>query len=274
MATLPSPRIDASAEPTINHQFRELASQPWNARFVARRRVAEREASHWLTRLQHYALFSNISPRERQEIVSVARYQELSRGKTIYLEGDPAQQVVMLTSGSAKVVQYGKDGTEVIVRLCGPGELVGTLGLCPKGRHCATARALQPSEALIWDVGVFDFLSNRFPVLRFNTALILVKQLRDIEDRFREIATCRVAARLSRQIVRLMGQVGHRDNGLVEISISREELAQLIGTTLFTVSRLLSDWDKRGIVVARRNAVLVRDFNSLEGLADTESNSA
>jgi CRP-like cAMP-binding protein len=116
-------------------------------------------------------------------------------------------------------------------------------------------------------------MASRFPALRFNAGLILVKQLREIEDRFREIATCRVAARLSRQIVRLVEQVGHRDNGVVEISISREELAQLIGTTLFTVSRLLSDWDRRGIIVARRNAVLVRDFKSLEDLAETESNS-
>ena len=91
MATLSSPRVDASAEVSINHQFRELAYQPWNTRSVARRPVAERAACHWSAQLQHYVLFSSISPRERQEIVSVARYQEISRGKTIYLEGDLAQ---------------------------------------------------------------------------------------------------------------------------------------------------------------------------------------
>jgi len=110
-------------------------------------------------------------------------------------------------------------------------------------------------------------MSKRFPVLRFNAARILAKQLEDIEDRFREMATCRVEVRLSRQIVRLIEQVGHPNNGGVEISISREELAQLIGTTMFTVSRLLSEWDERGIVSARRESVLVRNLKALEDLS-------
>jgi len=230
----------------------------------------DRIATHKPALIREFSLFSNVAARECEEIIGAARRRELARGQTIHIEGDPVQQVVLLTSGSAKIVQFGQNGSAVILRLCGPGELVGTLGLSTHGRHCATAQALRPSEALVWDTSTFESLSHRFPTLRMNTALILGRQLRDMENRFREISTERVAARLSRQIVRLMNQVGHHhENSAVEISISREELAQLIGTTLFTVSRLLSDWDKRGIVKTRREAVLVHDLKALEDLSDT-----
>jgi len=81
---------------------------------------------------------------------------------------------------------------------------------------------------------------------------------------------CRVAVRLSHQLVRLLNQVGRRVNGAIEIRLSREELAQLTGTTLFTVSRLLSDWNDRGIVSTRRESVSVRNFQALARLAESE----
>ena len=217
--------------------------------------------------LQGWTLFLGISPQDRQEIVRAARKCEFPRGHTIQIEGDPVRQVVLLMSGSAKLVQIGQNGTEVILRLCGPGELVGTLGLASQGLHCATAQALRPCEALVWDMRGFDLLFQRFQELRLNTALILVKQLKDMNDRFREISTECAASRLSHQIMRLIDQVGYRENGAVQIDISREELAQLIGTTMYTVSRALAEWDRRGIVRSGRGTLSVQNPKELERLS-------
>jgi CRP-like cAMP-binding protein len=219
------------------------------------------------TPLRGWALFSGISSRGREEIVRVARKCEFRRGHTVHVEGDPVRQVVLLMSGSAKLVQLGQNGTEVILRLCGPGELVGTLGIASQCLHCATAQALRPCEALVWDIRGFDLLFQRFQELRLNTALILVKQLKDMDDRFREICTECAASRLSHQIMRLIDQVGYRKNGAVQIDISREELAQLIGTTMYTVSRLVAEWDKKGIVRAGRGTVSVQNLKELEHLS-------
>ena len=98
---------------------------------------------------------------------------------------------------------------------------------------------------------------ERFPTLRSNTARILGRRLEKLEERFREISTEKVASRVSSEVVRLLNQMGERINGELQISLSREELGQLTGTTLFTVSRLLSEWEGRGILIARREAVLV-----------------
>jgi CRP/FNR family transcriptional regulator, nitrogen oxide reductase regulator len=229
----------------------------------------EAATSHRVTLVQHFPLFSNLSPRDCAEVVSKAREREYPRSHTIHLEGDPVRQVVLLTSGSAKMIQFGPNGSAVILRVYGPGELIGTLGLSTEGRHCSTAQALRHSTALVWDAIDFECMSKQYPAMRLNVAYTFSKQLGDMQDRFREISTERVASRLSRQIVRLMGQIGHRSNGTVEISISREELAQLVGTTLFTVSRLLSDWDKRGIVKTARESVSVHNVQSLQELSET-----
>jgi CRP-like cAMP-binding protein len=132
------------------------------------------------------------------------------------------------------------------------------------------AQALSASKALVWDAVVFESIAQRIPVLRHNTTDILLRRLEDLEERFREVSTEKVSARLSHEIVRLLNQVGRRVNGVVEIRLSREELAQLVGTTLFTVSRLLSEWDQQGIVSARREAVSVCNLHALVELSEIE----
>jgi CRP-like cAMP-binding protein len=219
-------------------------------------------------RVQYFPLFANIAQSDRAHIVAAGRERLLTRGQTIHVEGDDQRLVVLLTSGSAKMTQYGQDGSAVILRLCGAGELVGTIANLPHARSRSTSQALTSCASLIWESNVFESLSDRFPSLRHNVAGILHKQLEEMEDRFREISTECVASRLSRQILRLVERMGTRSNGSIQINITREELGQLIGTTLFTVSRLLSEWDRQGIVRTRREGFSVENLKALAEMID------
>lgn len=221
-------------------------------------------------RVQQFPLFLNISPADCREIVSAAQEKEFLRRQTMFFQGDPARQILLLAAGCVKITQLGQNGTEVILRLIGPGELVGTTGLFLRCNHGSTARTLQASAALVWDAAVFEALAERFPVLRDNAARILGLHFQQLEERFREISTERVARRLGLEIARLLNQVGQRVNGAVKISLSREELAQLTGTTLFTVCRLLSQWEQKGIVTTGRETVMVKDPQALEELWESE----
>ena len=217
-----------------------------------------------------FPLFSNISPIDCREIVSTADDMEFLRRQTIYFEGDPIRQIMLLTSGCVKITQVGLNGAEVILRLVGPRDVVGAVGGGARINHCSTARALRSSTALVWDAGIFEAILEQFPTLRRNSARILDLRLEEIEERFREVSTEKVAPRLSSQIARLLQQVGQCVNGAVEISLSREELAQLTGTTLFTVSRLLSNWEQRGIVRTRREGLTVCKLQALIELSESE----
>jgi CRP-like cAMP-binding protein len=213
--------------------------------------------------MQSLPIFFNLSPTERRDIVSAAHEKEFARRQTIFLEGAPCKQVVLVLAGCVKTTQLGPSGCEVILRLSGPGELVGALESCLGSNNLVTAKTTQPTTALVWETHIFEHISDRFPVLRRNTARLLGVRLQELEERFREISTQKVAPRLSQQLIRLSNQLRQHTKGALEISLSREELAQLTGTTLFTVSRLLSHWERQGIVSTRREAVVVRNLQAL-----------
>jgi CRP-like cAMP-binding protein len=224
--------------------------------------------------VQHFPLFSGISLSDCISIVSTAQERRYPRRQTIFFEGDPIKQVVLLTSGCVKITQVGPNGQEVILRVNGPGEMVGALGSAPCvgrcGEHCSTARTVDRSSALIWEAVQFEAIADRFPSLHRNTAHVLERRLHELEERFREISTEKVSPRLSSQLVRLAKQVGKQTEGCVEVALSRHELAQLTGTTLFTVSRLLCQWEVLGLVSPRREAVLLRNVQGLVELSQEE----
>lgn len=194
--------------------------------------------------------------------------RSFSRGEMLFCEGDSVQRVLLLDSGLAKVTQLGASGTEVILRFGVPGDVLGAERLKSSGCHSTTAWAFRPCRALIWEAAVFRSLVERFPVMRENMVQILEEHLRELQQRFREVATEKVGARVARQLMRLLEQMGRPVNGAVELSLSREDLAQMTGTTLFTVSRLLSAWELRGILTPRREAVTISDIELLAAVSD------
>jgi CRP-like cAMP-binding protein len=110
-----------------------------------------------------------------------------------------------------------------------------------------------------------------YPQIRKNINQILSGRLQELEERFREVATEKVAKRLALNLLRLLKRVGSQHHAGVQVSLSREELAQMTGTTLFTISRILSKWGEEGFILPRREAVVVCDPSRLSQIGDEES---
>jgi CRP-like cAMP-binding protein len=204
-------------------------------------------------------LFANLLPSDYAKIISHARTQKIARRQTIYFAGDTVKEVLLLSEGCMKITLLTEAGGAVILRLVGPGEIIGTVGLTSENTHSSSAEALVSSKVLVWNGSTFEQLLEQFPILRRNTVRIMEQRLAVLEERFREVSTQQVAQRVARQLVRLLPQVGQEIDGATEIKLSREDLAQMTGTTLFTVSRLLSNWEQQGIVSLRRLAVIIRN---------------
>jgi CRP-like cAMP-binding protein len=220
--------------------------------------------------VQRFEVFQDISSDQCSAIVASAHEKQFWQRHTIFFEGDPARHVVLLLSGCVKITQLGTNGQEVILRLNRVGDMLGGIGRSSDSELCTTARTIQPSTFLVWETDRFESLLEQFPALRRNLTHVLERQLNELEIRFREVSTEKVSPRLSSLLLRLLNQVGKRSESHVEISLSRRELAQLTGTTLFTVSRLLCQWESKGILSARREAVLIRDVPALTELSQVE----
>lgn len=211
-------------------------------------------------------LFEGLTLAQGSEIVSIGQVRRFSRNQTIFREGDPVNSVVFLISGRLKITQTSRAGAEVILRVVETGEVAGGLGL-PAGRaQTVTAQALEPCRVLLWEVRRFQTFCERFPALHRNAARILADRLQTLEECFLELATDQVAPRLARMLVRLSEHSVGPPTDAIRISLSCEELAQMTGTTLFTVSRLLSEWAQRGMISRRRKAVLIHDLPGLIAL--------
>jgi len=130
---------------------------------------------------------------------------------------------------------------------------------------------MEQCTALVWDYARLQSLLDKYPQISNNISRILAGRLQELEERFREVATERVAKRLALVLLRLLKQVGKPSEDGIQVSLSRLELGQMTGTTLFTISRILSKWAEQGFVVPRRESVLVNDLKRLESVGDEEA---
>src|SRR6266403_375892 len=221
------------------------------------------EKSSLLTRSE---LFAGLPSSVCAHILSRARLMDFPCGEVMYFAGDEIEQVFLLTEGRVKITQFSERGTEVILRLCIPGEVISELALVPGSRQSPTAQAVQDCKVLAWDSAIFEAAIERFPVLRCNAKSILEQRLQELERRFCEVSTETVSPRLAHGLVRLLDQIGRKVNSHVEINVSQEALAQMTAMTSFTVSRLLTNWENQGLLRVRRQAIEISDFLPLMGL--------
>jgi CRP-like cAMP-binding protein len=215
-------------------------------------------------RLNGATLFSGMMSFQSQEILLNGRLRTYLPDEVIFSQGHPANALFLIDSGSVKLTQVSPDGNEVILWVNGFGESIGLQAEDPTGLYSCTAKVVERCAAVVWDRARMVALFNKYPILRKNFNQILAQRLLELEVRFREIATERVAHRLAMTLLRLQTRIGKPCEGGIEISLSREELAQMTGTTLFTISRLLSRWGEDGIVTPRREAIVVRRPHGLE----------
>lgn len=213
-------------------------------------------------------LFVDIPQADYTKILSFGRSVKIARRQTMFFAGDAVKEVLLLTEGCMKITLLSETGGAVILRLVGPGEVIGSVGHTEQATHSSSAEALASSRVVVWNGATFERLLMEYPTLRRNTLHIMERRLATLEARFREVSTQQVAQRVARQLIRLLPQVGQEINGAIEVKLSREDLAQMTGTTLFTVSRLLSTWEQQGLVTLRRLTVVVSNPMGLLSLCE------
>lgn len=213
--------------------------------------------------MRNSPLFSGLSHVEALEVAALARSRILQRHELLFMQGQPVRHLFLIESGSVKLTQLSSSGSEVILWLSGAGESVGVTGIFSPIFNTCSARVVVRCRALAWEWSKVESLCHASSMMRRNIGHILLTRLTELEERFREVATEKVSRRVALALLRSLRNVGNHSGAGIEVSLSREELAQLTGTTLFTISRLMSKWHAQGIVLPRREAVLVLDQKRL-----------
>lgn len=234
-----------------------------------------RARDHWdeAAREAFLASLPVFKPLPREVVRTIAtrmRSRQAMRGESIFLEGDAASVLCILARGRVKLVHETDDGREVIIRLVRSGDIFGGAGIWGEPRYPASAFAQESSVVLCLPVCDAISLVGTYPELALALVRILAARLRDAEARIRELQTEQVEQRIANVMLRLAGKTGVRTAAGIRIGtpLTRQDLAELSGTTLSTASRTLSSWQQLGIVVARREQITVLRPRALVAIAN------
>jgi CRP-like cAMP-binding protein len=216
-------------------------------------------------------IFDGLTEQERRAWLAEAQVREFKRGQTVVSQGDPANVFYLVESGFLKLIQLTPEGQELIVRFVGPGEPFGGIVALEAASYPVTGLAIEPTRLRAWPIAALGRLLERNPQVRINIMREIATHMTDALTRVRELATKRVGQRLAHTLLRLMRQCGHAtpEGVLITHTLTRQELAELTGTTLYTVSRTLSQWQADGVIRAAGRQLIVRSPKKLDQLART-----
>lgn len=222
--------------------------------------------------LRRVSVLKEATDEDLELFLSESILRTIEEGEFFFLQGDPAKFFYILVSGRTKLLQSNPAGQQVNLRTINEWQMFGALGaIRPNAVYPASAQALEPSTALaIENNFLHDALQTR-PYLNFGLMQLMTGYIQEMQERYRELATERVERRIALTILRLSAQIGERtseDEMVVELPLSRQDVAEASGTTIFTVSRVLADWERRGLVEAGRERVLIRDPHGLVQISE------
>jgi CRP-like cAMP-binding protein len=222
--------------------------------------------------LRQVDVLKQSSDEDLAHLLNNAVLRPIEEGEFFFLQGDPATHFYILVSGKAKLCQISKNGQTTNLRTINEWQIFGAVGTVrEKAVYPACAQALVHSVALAIESGILHEMMKTRPYLSFGLMRLMTGYIQEIQERYRELATERVEQRIARAILRLAQQIGQQVGDAaspLELNLSHQDLAEATGTTIYTVSRTLSEWERQGIVKAGRGRVTIRSLPRLTELAE------
>jgi CRP-like cAMP-binding protein len=221
-------------------------------------------------------LFQGLSTEVLSSVAQAAQAQEKTKGEFIFFQDDPAARVYILVSGRVRLAQLTTDGQQVILRYITPVEAFGVIACLSEAVYPVSAEAMEDSTALAWGRASIERLMESEPRIAMNAIRILAGRVQEFQNRLRELATERVERRIARALLRLVRQSGRQtpEGVLIDFPITRQDLAEMTGTTLYTVSRTLSGWEAQGLIQSGRERIVIRFPHGLVSIAEDLPNPA
>lgn len=219
---------------------------------------------------QKASLFREIDLEGIEEIVKMSQMRNRSGGEFFFLEDDPADTAYMLIEGKVKLTQSTLDGQQIILGYLVPGRVYGIIAVLKKVTYPVTAEAVGLCSALAWDQKTLNGMMDHYPRIAVNSLHIMAGQIREFQNRVRDLSTKRVETRIARTILRLARQSGKQiaEGVLIDLPLSRQDLAEMSGTTLYTASRVIREWEKQELVQSQRQRIVICYPHGLVSIAE------
>ncbi len=206
---------------------------------------------------QELAPFATLSEAARESLRALLRSRTVDKDEYLFLEGDPADMLYLVGSGRIKVLKHSDAGKEMLLEIVSAGDTVGEVGVLDGAVYPVSAQAMEPSQ--VWAVRRDDYLRalDKHPELALQTARSLGKRLREAYQTMLSLAVERVERRIARVLLKLASSTGQRtkEGIVIGVTVTRQDIADMTGTTEETAIRVMSRFTKRGLIRSRRGRI-------------------
>lgn len=220
--------------------------------------------------LRRCTFLDRLTPEERRLFQKNGRIRHREKGGCFFLEGEPAMTFYILLSGEVKLTQTTADGQQVIIHYIRPGDGFGIIVVLSETEYPVTAVAVEDCIAMSWNRDGVKALMRACPQLAINAVALIAARFVGLQERLRELATERVEQRIAHTVLRLARQFGKRVAAgvLIDMPLSHQDIAEMSGTTIYTVSRTLRHWERAGVVENSRQQLLIYQPHQLVTISE------
>ncbi len=219
--------------------------------------------------LRRVVVFQQATDEDLSYFIHNSIMRSIEEGAFFFFQGDPADYLYVLTAGQVKLLQGNPSGQQVNLRTIYPWQMFGALGAVrEKAMYPASAQALEDSTALAISSETLKDMMQTRPYLSAGLMQLMTSYIQEMQARYRELATERVQQRIARALLRLASQSGQKAQQGIELALSRQDFAEICGTTLYTVSRVLTDWERQGMIVSGREHIRIVEPHALVRIAE------
>jgi len=207
-------------------------------------------------------LFSDLDERELRAVAGTAVRKDYRKGQFVFREGEPSRGFAIMVSGTVKIYRVGPDGRERVFHVVQAGDAFAEAAMFMEA-YPATAETLTAATVVHIEKNSFKELLTRDPKLSFKIIGTLVKWLRQMRDALTDLTLKEVPARFASYVLSLPAEPGKP----VRITVTKTTVAQMLGTTKETLSRLLHRLAQHRVLVYRGNQVRILNRARLEHIA-------
>ena len=219
--------------------------------------------------LAQTTLFGVLGEKALGEIAERTVPRRYRKGSVVFVQGEPGERCFVIVSGTIKISAYHPDGREAVLAVLGPGDVFGELALFGQAERSADATALEDAEVLSLDADGLDASIRTHPEIGLALLHVLGQRLRQSNEAFQDIAFFDVPGRVARRLADLADAHGVEaaEGTLIDISLSQESLAQMVGATRESVNKALALLKRRGLVARTGRRYIVSDVRALRDRA-------
>ncbi len=218
--------------------------------------------------IRHVSIFNALSLKEVKEVSSYLMHFKFRKKEGIFSEGDPPEWFYIVTKGKVKITKISQEGKEIILEIISPLDFFGGVAVVRGFPYPANAVAMEDGEGLKISRKNLMSVMDRFPSLMFYMAGNIGERIKGSHEMLRSIALEKVESRIASLLIKLSDKAGEKapEGVLINMKLTKQDIAEMVGTTVETAIRTMSKFSKGGLISSRAGRIIIREIEKLRSL--------